>query len=39
VEKDSGYTRGEILSQEEIELTYCDAVTPYSVAIDSLKRV
>jgi len=39
VEKDSGYTSGEIISADEIELTYRDAATPYSVAIDSLKRV
>ena len=39
VEKDSGYSTGRIVSATEIELTYYDDQTPYSIAIDSLKRV
>jgi len=39
VEKDSGYTFGTILANNEIELTYLHDSTPYSVALDSLKRV
>ena len=38
-EKDNGYTTGRILPDNEIELTYLNDVTPYSAAIDTLKRV
>ena len=38
-EKDSGYTTGRIISNDEIELAYLHDVTPYSAAIDTLKRV
>jgi len=37
-EKDNGYTTGRILSEDEIELTYLHDATPYSAAIDTLKR-
>jgi hypothetical protein len=39
VEKDSGYSFGTILSHDEIELTYVTDTTPYSIAVDSFKRV
>jgi hypothetical protein len=39
VEKDNGYSFGTILSNDEIELTYANAATPYSIAIDSFRRV
>jgi len=40
IEKDNGYTFGEILGKDEIELTYLYDGTPaYSVAVDTLKRV
>lgn len=35
----SGYTHGKILSRNEIEIVYTDDSTPFSVALDSLKRV
>jgi hypothetical protein len=38
-EKDNGYTFGQILPDNEIELTYLHDTTPYSVAIDTLRRV
>jgi hypothetical protein len=38
-EKDNGYTFGQILPDNEIELTYLHDTTPYSAAIDTLKRV
>jgi hypothetical protein len=38
-EKDNGYTIGRILSKDEIELTYLHDATPYSAAIDTLRRV
>jgi hypothetical protein len=38
-EKENGYTTGRILSGNEIELTYLHDVSPYSAAIDTLKRV
>jgi ABC-type transport system substrate-binding protein len=39
IEKDNGYTFGEILSKDEIELIYLNDGTPsYSVAVDTLKR-
>lgn len=37
-EKDGGYCFGEVLGQDEIELTYMQDGSPYSIAIDSLKR-
>jgi hypothetical protein len=39
VEKGGGYNSGVILSSDEIELTYVHDVTPYSVAVNSFKRV
>jgi hypothetical protein len=39
VEKDSGYSFGTILSDDEIELTYVTDATPYSIAVDSFRRV
>lgn len=39
VEKDNGYTNGEILSGNTIELIFQNSRTPYSIAIDTLKRV
>jgi len=38
-EQDDGYCSGEIIGADEIELTYVQAGSPYSVAIDSFKRV
>jgi hypothetical protein len=38
-EQDDGYCSGEIVGPDEIELTYVQAGSPYSVAIDSFKRV
>jgi hypothetical protein len=38
-EKDNGYTFGQILPNNEIELTYLHDTTPYSAAIDTLRRV
>ena len=38
-EQDDGYCSGEVLGADEIELTYVQAGSPYSVAIDSFKRV
>ncbi len=38
VERDGGYTFGELIGQDEIELTYVDIAEPFEVAIDSLKR-
>lgn len=39
VEKDAGYSFGTILSPSEIEMTYVDDVSPYSIAVNSFKRV
>ena len=39
IEKGNGYTSGEIVTNNEIELTYLYDGTPFSVAIDTLKRV
>ena len=39
VEKDSGYSFGTILSDDEIELTYVTDATPYSIAVDSFRRL
>jgi hypothetical protein len=38
-EKDNGYSTGWILPDNGIELTYLHETTPYSAAIDTLKRV
>ncbi|MEI7857932.1 MAG: hypothetical protein WCH85_10570 [Methanomicrobiales archaeon] len=38
VEKDAGYSFGTILSPNEIEMTYVDEVSPYSIAVNSFKR-
>ena len=38
-EKNGGYCTGEILADDEMELTYMDDSSPYSVAIDSFRRV
>ena len=38
-EKDNGYTFGQILPDNVIELTYLHDAAPYSAAIDTLKRV
>jgi hypothetical protein len=38
-EKDNGYTTGRFISNDEIELAYLHDGTPYSAAIDTLKRV
>jgi hypothetical protein len=38
-EKNGGYCTGEILAADEMELTYMDDSSPYSIAIDSFKRV
>ncbi len=39
VEKGGGYNTGIILSNDEIELTYVNDGTPYSIAVDSFRRV
>lgn len=39
VEKNNGYTTGVILPDNTIELMYSNSDTPYSIAIDTLKRV
>jgi hypothetical protein len=39
VEKEYGYSFGTILSNNEIELTYVHDATPFSIAVDSFKRV
>jgi hypothetical protein len=38
-EKDGGYCSGTLLATDEIELTYMQDGSPYSVAIDSFKWV
>ena len=38
VEKDGGYCSGEVLATDEIELTYMQDGSPYSIAVDFLKR-
>jgi hypothetical protein len=38
-EKDGGYCTGEIVGPDEIDLTYLQDGSPYSVAIDTWKRV
>lgn len=37
-EKDGGYCLGEVIAPDQIELTYMQDGTPYSIAIDHLKR-
>jgi hypothetical protein len=39
VEQGSGYSTGIVLAKDEIELTYMFDGPPYSVAVDTLKRV
>ena len=39
VENINGYTTGELIGTDTIELTHVDDADPYSVAIDTLKRV
>jgi hypothetical protein len=39
VENVNGYTTGELISADTIELTHVDDAEPYSVALDTLKRV
>ncbi len=39
VERGAGYCFGTILSNDEIELTYVHDATPFSIAVDSFKRV
>jgi ABC-type transport system substrate-binding protein len=39
VEEGNGYTTGEIISNDEIQLTHMDNSKPISVAIDTLKKV
>jgi len=39
VENVNGYTTGEIIGSDTIELTHVDDADPYSVALDTLKRV
>jgi hypothetical protein len=38
-EQDGGYCTGEVLASDEIELIYLQDGSPYSVAIDSFRRV
>jgi hypothetical protein len=38
-EKNGGYCTGEVLAADEIELVYLEDGSPYSVAIDSFRRV
>ena len=39
VENVNGYTTGELIGTDTIELTHVDDADPYSVALDTLKRV
>jgi hypothetical protein len=39
VEKGNGFSNGVVLGKDEIELTYLYDVEPYSVSVDTLKRV
>lgn len=39
VEEGNGYTTGEIIDNDEIQLTHMDNSKPISVAIDTLKKV
>ncbi len=38
-ERDGGYCLGEVVAEDEIELTYMQDGSPYSIAVDYLKRV
>ena len=38
-EREGGYCTGEVLSPDEIELIYMQDGSPYSISIDSFKRV
>ena len=38
-ERNGGYCTGEILGENEIELIYMQDGSPYSIAIDSFRRV
>jgi hypothetical protein len=38
-EREGGYCSGEVLSPDEIELIYMQDGSPYSISIDSFKRV
>jgi hypothetical protein len=38
-EQDDGYCSGELTGPDEMDLTYVQAGSPYSVAIDSFRRV
>ena len=38
-EKNGGYCTGQVLAADEIELVYLEDGSPYSVAIDSFRRV
>lgn len=39
VEDVNGYTTGDIISSDEIQLTHIDDAQPYSAALDTLKKV
>jgi hypothetical protein len=38
VEKDGGYCFGEVIAEDEIDLTYVQDGPEYSIAVDYLKR-
>ena len=38
-EEAGGYCTGEVVGEDEIELIYMEDGSPYSIAIDSFKRV
>jgi hypothetical protein len=38
VERDGGYCLGEVIALDEIELTYMQDGSPYSIAVDMLER-
>jgi hypothetical protein len=38
-EREGGYCSGEVLSPDEIELIYMQDGSPYSISIDSFKRM
>jgi ABC-type transport system substrate-binding protein len=38
VEQDGGYCLGEIIATDEIEMTYMQDGSPYSIAVDSFRR-
>ena len=39
VENTNGYTTGELIGTDTMEMTHADDAEPYSVALDTLKRV